>query len=112
MLNVGVMQMDGVVVVHADGRIDSNNANELGVALSGVIDDGQIHIVLDLSTVSYMSSAGLRELVIALKKVRAVDTGDMRLVQPSDRVMEVLEMAGLDTVFEIFPSQDDAVGSF
>ena len=112
MLNVGVMQVDGVVVVHADGRIDSNNANELGVALSGVIDDGQIHIVLDISTVSYMSSAGLRELVIALKKVRTVATGDMCLVQPTDRVMEVLEMAGLDTVFEIFPSQDEAVSSF
>ena len=58
-----------------------------------------------------MSSAGLRELVTALKKVKR-GTGDLRLATPSARVMEVLELAGLDSIFEIFDSQVEAVGSF
>jgi anti-anti-sigma regulatory factor len=52
----------------------------------------------------------LREIVSALKKVRG--HGDVRLAQPSPRVREVLEMAGLDTIFQIFPSQVEAVGSY
>jgi anti-sigma B factor antagonist len=58
-----------------------------------------------------MSSAGLRELVTALKKVKR-GTGDLRLASPSQRVLEVLELAGLDSIFEIFTNQVEAVGSF
>ncbi len=93
------------------GRIDSTNATELGAALNEVIDAGQTQLVLDLSNVEYMSSAGLRELVSALKKVKK-GTGDMRLAAPSERVMEVLELAGLDTIFSIYDTQVEAVGSY
>ncbi len=60
-----------------------------------------------------MSSAGLREIVSALKKVkRNSPPGDLRIAQPSDRVREVLEMAGLDTIFHIYDTQGEAVSSF
>lgn len=111
MLDINVSGLDHVTLVEASGRIDSMNANELGEALSSEIDNGHIRLVLDLSSVEYMSSAGLREIVAALKKVKRA-SGDLRLAQPSDRVREILEMAGLDTIFQIYPSQGDAVGSF
>jgi anti-sigma B factor antagonist len=58
-----------------------------------------------------MSSAGLRELVNALKKVKRAN-GDLRLAQPSRRVREVMEMAGLDTIFLIFETSAEAVESY
>jgi anti-sigma B factor antagonist len=58
-----------------------------------------------------MSSAGLREMVRVLKRVKRTG-GDLRIANPSDRVKEVLELAGLDTIFEIYPTQVEAVGSF
>jgi anti-sigma B factor antagonist len=58
-----------------------------------------------------MSSAGLRELVNALKKLKRV-AGDLRIAQPSKRVREVMEMAGLDTIFLIFETSAEAVESF
>ena len=100
-----------VTLVEVSGRIDSMNANQFGEALIGEIDSGKMHIVLDLASVDYMSSAGLREIVSALKKVKR-GQGDLRISQPSERVLEVLEMAGLDTILQIFPSQDDALNSF
>lgn len=109
-MNINVSERDRVTLVEANGRIDSMNAHELGEALMREIDSGHVHIVLDLANVDYMSSAGLREIVFALKKVRG--SGDLRLSQPSPRVLEVLEMAGLDTIFQIFPSQVEAVGSY
>lgn len=109
-MNINVSERDHVTLMEASGRIDSMNAHELGEALTHEIDGGHIHIVLDLAKVDYMSSAGLREIVSALKKVRG--RGDLRLAQPSPRVQEVLEMAGLDTIFQIYPSQVEAVGSY
>lgn len=111
MADILVSTDNGVTLVEVSGRIDSMNANQLGTTLIDEIDGGHIQLVLDLGKVDFMSSAGLRELVTALKKVKKA-SGDMRLAQPSSRVREVLEMAGLDTIFLIFDSQGDAVSSF
>ncbi|MBZ0279679.1 MAG: STAS domain-containing protein [Anaerolineae bacterium] len=109
-MNINISNQKNITLVEVSGRIDSSNANQLGEALSSQIDDGHKQMVLDLAQVDYMSSAGLREIVSALKKVRG--SGDLRLAQPSVRVREVLEMAGLDTIFQIFESQDKALGSY
>jgi anti-anti-sigma factor len=49
--------------------------------------------------------------VNALKKLKRV-SGDLRLAQPSKRVREVMEMAGLDTIFLIFETSSEAIESF
>ena len=111
MIDINVSAHNTVRLVEVSGRVDSMNANELGTTLASEIDGGNLQLVLDLSSVEYMSSAGLREIVTALKKVKR-KTGDLRIAQPSDRVREVLEMAGLDDIFMIFNSQADAVSSY
>jgi anti-sigma B factor antagonist len=110
-MEIQTSELKRVSLFEVSGRIDSTNATQLGDALSAAIDAGRTQIVLDLSRVEYMSSAGLRELVTALKKVKR-GTGDLRLCEPSERVNEVLELAGLDSIFEIYPNQVEAVGSF
>ena len=112
MIDINVSGLEQVTLVEVNGRVDSMNANELGVALANEIDSGRNLIVLDLAGVDYMSSAGLRELVNSLKRAKRTTGGDLRLAQPSERVREVLEMAGLDTIFQIFETQTEAVGSF
>lgn len=111
MIDVQVSNLEQVTLVKVNGRVDGTNANQLGSALAGQIDSGKTRLVLDLSSVEYMSSAGLREIVMAYKRVQR-NAGDVRIVQPSRRVMELLEVSGLDTVFQIFPSQSEAVGSY
>lgn len=110
MLKVNISMQGNVSLLEVSGRIDSMNANQLGEALSNEIENGHLYMVLDLGGVEYMSSAGLREIVSALKKVRG--TGDLRLAQPSSRVREVLEMAGLDSIFHIYGTQAEALSSF
>jgi anti-sigma B factor antagonist len=112
MIDVNVIGADkNVTLLEVNGRIDSMNANQFGDALLGEIDNGHLQLVLDLSGVDYMSSAGLREIVGALKKVKRSE-GDLRIAQPSARVLEVLEMAGLDTILQIFPTQAAALESY
>jgi anti-sigma B factor antagonist len=95
------------------GRIDSSNANEFDTAVKGALDEGRYNLVLDLSGVSYMSSAGLRVLVAALRECKKLpNNGDVRLTSPSERVAEVLELAGLNDMFQSFNDKTAAVGSF
>lgn len=114
MIDINIQAIDDVALVAVNGRIDSMNANQLGEALTQAIDNQQnasVQIVLDLSAVDYMSSAGLREIVSSLKRAKRLQ-GDIRIAQPSERVREVMEMAGLDTIFQMYGSLDEAVRSY
>ncbi|QPC81019.1 STAS domain-containing protein [Phototrophicus methaneseepsis] len=111
MVEINVSNQAQVTLVEVSGRVDSMTANQMGSALGSQISDGRVHLVLDLSAVDYMSSAGLREIVTALKSVKRA-SGDLRIAQPSDRVREVLEMSGLSTIFRIYATQADAVKSY
>jgi anti-sigma B factor antagonist len=111
-MDINISGMKRATLLEVSGRVDSTNASQLGDALTAQIDAGHHMIVVDLSRVDYMSSAGLRELVAALKKARKTQGGDLRLASLSSRVREVLELAGLDTIFQVFPTQVEAVGSF
>lgn len=112
-LDIVTKELKRVTLLEVNGRVDSTTASQLGEALNAAIEEGKNRLVLDLKDVDYMSSAGLREIVSALKRVQNVaGTGDLRIASPSDRVREVLELAGLDEIFKIFPTQVDAVGSF
>jgi anti-sigma B factor antagonist len=108
---VAVNTYGNVDVVVVNGRIDSSNASELDEALKGLTDNGRYKLVVDASQISYMSSAGLRALVSALKTCKK-NNGNLHICQPSERVAEVLDLAGLTDLFEIFDDQTAAVGSY
>ncbi len=110
-MEITVRELNRVDLILVEGRVDSSTATDFGDVLNERIDKGAINLVVDLEQVDYMSSGGLRELVAALKQVRK-DGGDLRISTPSQRVREVLELAGLDAIFEIFDDQVSAVGSF
>lgn len=110
-LSIVIEEMHRVNLLVVSGRVDSNTSPKLAEHLTSQLDSGAMNLLVDLEEVDYMSSAGLRELVSALKKVKK-GGGDLRLVSPSPRVKEVLDLAGLTTLFEIYDDRVKAVGSF
>jgi anti-sigma B factor antagonist len=110
-MDIKTQDFKRVAVMSVTGRVDSATAPELESQLRMLVDTGKHHIVLDLKDVEYMSSAGLRAMVSTLKAVKRVN-GDLRLANPSARVEEVLHLAGLTSIFTMFPTQEAAVGSF
>ena len=99
-----------VTVVHVGGEIDVYTAPVLREHLDEHISAGRHHLVVDLGGVSFMASTGLGVLVGRLKLVRVAD-GTLRLVCASDRILNVFSITGLDKVFKIFPSVDDALAA-
>lgn len=100
-----------VDVIEIIGRVDSNNAPDLDAILDELMGSGRYKLVLDLGGITYMSSAGLRAMVGALRTCKK-NSGDVFLANPSERVQEVLALAGLGSVFQAFDNQVDAVGNF
>ncbi len=83
------------------GRVDGDNALELGHTVEQAVASGRIHLLLDLSGVQYMNSSGLRELVQIYKRLLRIG-GTLTIVNPSERVKSLLELVGLETVFDIY----------
>jgi len=110
-MQIATQEQGAVSVVAVAGRVDSATAPELENALKRLVEAEKTQIVLDLLGVEYMSSAGLRAMVSTLKAVKRVN-GDLRVANPSSRVDEVLRLAGLSSIFAIYPSREAAISSF
>lgn len=110
-MEISTQDYKRVSVMKVTGRVDSVTAPDLETALKRLADSDKVHVVLDLKDVDYMSSAGLRAMVSTLKAVKQVN-GDLRLASPSPRVEEVLRLAGLTSIFSVYPTREEAVGSF
>lgn len=110
-VNIFVQPEAEAYIVTVEGRVDSSNANELDSTLAQLISDGNKDLVLELAKVTYMSSAGLRAVVSALRSAKKKH-GDVRIAAPSERVVEVFSLAGLTPLFQTFDDVETAVNSF
>jgi anti-anti-sigma factor len=89
-----------VELIEVIGRIDGNTL-PLVEALDDALASGRHQLILDLSAVEYINSAGLRELVQLLKRVRQKG-GELSIANPTERVRTLLELVGLDSVLDIY----------
>ena len=81
-----------------EGRLDTLTAPELESAIEASLDGTQ-ELVLDLEKLEYISSAGLRVLLIAQKKMSK--QGEMKLIHVSDTIMEIFEVTGFTDILTI-----------
>jgi anti-sigma B factor antagonist len=102
---------NNVTVFVLEGRADSTGAGQMDDALQNAVSAGQSKIVLDMTGVSYINSAGLRTLADVLTKCRA-NNGDLYLVSLSVKVERVFKIIGFDKFFTVFDSVETALVNF
>lgn len=107
-LGLDVVERSGFAVLAVQGEVDVYTAPQFREQLIQLVDQGQRKIVVDLEGVEFLDSSGLGVLVGGLKRVRTHD-GDLTLVCPQRRLLKLLEITGLTTVFSIYDSVDAAV---
>jgi len=100
-----------VSIMQVKGRIDSDTAPELDSALSNLLNSNRNKIVLNLQAVDYLSSAGLRALVKALKDAQK-SGGDLRLVSVSEPIEVILRTVGMMQMFKLFSTSEEAAAGF
>ena len=99
-------------LVTVTGRVDSATAPQFSQALDGIIQAGTFKIVIDMSNLEYMSSAGFRALLSAQRECKRFSRGEVLLASVPVRIREALELAGFTELFKTFPEALEAVGSF
>jgi anti-sigma B factor antagonist len=109
-LSVSSSEQGAVTIVHVAGEIDVYTAPLLREVLDKQIAAGRTDLVVDLEQVSFMDSTGLGVLVGRLKLVRG-QSGSLRIVSGQERILKVFKITGLDKVFHIHPTVEDATAA-
>ena len=99
------------LVVSVSGRLDTLTSPDLDKAGKSWIEEGKVDVVLDMESLDYISSAGLRS-ILALAKAIEANGGRLVLCNVRGMVDEVLSMSGFDSFLSIFVDIDSAVGFF
>lgn len=97
-----------ILILRPLGRLDSSSSPELERVVTDQLAAGVQRLVFDLSSLDYISSAGLRVILLAGKKMRA-SKGKLVLVGLQDMVREVFDMSGFLSLFAITTTLDEGV---
>jgi anti-anti-sigma factor len=102
-------KVSGVTVLMPEGRIDSNTARDVEAVLLPLFDDGA-PVVVDLAMLNYISSAGLRVLLLAARRSKATGL-PLALAGMSSAVAEVFKISGFAKLFVIHPDRAGAIAA-
>lgn len=100
----------GVCVVTARGRLDGAASGPFGERILALISPGQPNMLIDFSGIDFVTSAGLRAVLLILKRVKSVN-GKFALCGVQASVREVLEITGFAGMIQIHPGREAALAA-
>lgn len=98
------------IIVSVTGRIDAITAPEFETYLAGLMTKGEKHFLVNLASLDYISSAGLRSILATAKKLKS-DTGEIVFSGLRGAVEEVFKISGFHSIFKIFESETTALAN-
>jgi anti-sigma B factor antagonist len=99
-----------IVAVVLSGVLDENTCSYLLGCVEDEILDGRKKLILDCGQVTYISSMGLGTLVRVNSRMKKIG-GDVKLASVKGAVAQVMGVVGLNRIFQIYPSVDDAIAA-
>jgi anti-sigma B factor antagonist len=102
---------NGVSVLKVSGYLDTTTASELETALYGLLKKNESKIVIDLSGVNYISSAGWGIFIGEIKEIRHKG-GDLKLSGMTGDVYEVFQLLEFNSILEAYDTSEDAMLAF
>ncbi len=104
-------EIGNVYLISIGGNLDAYSVNDVESKLNSLIDSGHVRLVVSLDKLEYISSSGLRVLLVTLKKVRK-QQGDIRLACLKSNIKEVFDISGFTQLFNILDTDETAIDSF
>lgn len=101
---------NGVITLQVNGRMDASSSPALERRVLELVDGGERRLVLNLAQLDYISSAGLRVLLVAAKRLSA-GGGKLAIAGLQPQVKEVFDVAGFSSILKIFGDAESAVAA-
>lgn len=108
-LNITTERDGDVCLISVQGEIDVYTSSTLKDAIISAIEQGCINLIVDIDAVGFIDSSGLGVLVSGLRRVKE-NSGSMRIVCTKENVLKIFRITGLDRVFPVFTSAEEASG--
>lgn len=102
---------EDITVVTPRGRLDADMATELESTFGELLAEGRYRLIVDFTRTSYISSTGLRVLLMAVRQAQD-HGGDVKLFGMQPHVLKVFQLTGFTRIFSIFESEAAAVEAF
>lgn len=109
-MEIKEQEINDVVVLELGGRLDTINYGVLENKLSSLFEQQKTKVVLNCEGLDYVSSSGLRVLLMYLKKANAVQ-GKLLISHLPQNIKEIFDISGFTDIFEIHSTNDDALKS-
>jgi anti-anti-sigma factor len=109
-MEISEEHIGGTCVVTAKGRLDGGASAAFAERIGGLITAQNPKLLIDFSGVDFVTSAGLRAVLLVVKKVKTAG-GTFALCSVQDSVREVLDITGFTGMFSIHPARADAIAA-
>ena len=100
--------LDTIDIVFLSGRVDAQSAPGVNEEIAKILDQGKNKMLINFKGLEYISSAGLRILIIIAKKMRASE-GGLALCSLDEKIYEVFDISGFTAIFQIYDTQKEAI---
>lgn len=111
-MNLQTKKVGNVVVVYLQGRLDVHLSADIEKEINKLIkDEPNAHLLLNLSSVEYMSSSGLR-IFVSTMRILKESNRKLKLCNMNSAVKKIFEVVELMDMFEIYDTEEEAIASF
>jgi len=110
-MEINRRENNNIVILDINGEIDLYNAPDIKDTIKELIDEEKRQIIINLEKVSYIDSSGIGVLISSLSNLKKVG-GALKIINVYASVKKVFELTKLTSFFDIFDSEDEALGSF
>lgn len=107
-MNISEEKINGYYIFGLEGRLDANTSGSFEDKLINKIDDGETNILVNFDRLDYISSSGLRVLLVGAKKLKG-KKGKISLCGLKKHIKEVFEIAGFMPVFQVFDKCEEVL---
>ncbi len=110
-MQISVKTTNEVKVLAFEGRLDTQTSPDAQQQLTRLIEEGETKILVNLEKLDYISSAGLRVLLVVAKQLKTTD-GELRICSLNEVIKEVFDISGFDMILPISASESEALEGF
>ena len=110
-MQIDTRLVDDMTVIDMTGRLDASTSGDAHDEMERITKSGVSKVVLNLDKMEYVSSAGLRVLLMTAKHLKSL-TGELKICNANGMVKEVLETSGFNHIIGIYDQENDAIEAF
>ena len=110
-MNISFEEKDGVSILNLAGRMDATTVIHFEDAFRSKIEENASKIIINLAELEYISSAGLRGILIAEKSSKA-NKSTLAFCTMQDMVAEVFKISGFNSILKVYATQEEAMAAF